>query len=427
MKSLLFLLLPFLIASCSRHDMSRQPLKAVGTTSVERQQFRAELVNKTIEAALAKELTAATSAEWEGALWGMGLARYTSESVRSAIRKACAAFFSHPPGTQRALLEAIYTLYPDDFVSESEDIMLGTKNEKLFAMAALHFSRARGWDEIPRITEAMSRQFPRWSSHPILRMLHYDLQLRISDQPPYTPPVVDLLSAPIQSGKPVLFSLQRKDRRFPGILVIRKEDGTFLRHADTAYFMIQQLALASSNLPGYITNGNTPQGIHSVQGFAVSDNQFIGPTRNVQMVLPFEVNPKTYFHAGTHSDWSRETYEAMLPLSWREYLPMFTAYYAGEAGRNEIIAHGTTIDPSFYTGEPYHPNAPTLGCLSAVEVWSPETGERISSDQQLLIDAMKSIGFERGFCVVVEIDDKQAPVTPEEVTALLTSAEAERQ
>lgn len=427
MKSLVFLFLALVSVSCAQRDRSREPLSAPWTRSAEREHFRTTLVNE-IEGVLASTVTAETARQWEKALWGMGLARYTSESTRSALREACAMFFRHSPELQRAILEAIYSLYPNDFVDETKSIMLETKDEKLFAMAALHYARAKGWDSIADIIETLERRFPRWNSHPILKMLNFDLHQLISDQPPYTPPIVDLLSAPIQPGKPVLFSLQRKHRRFPGMLVIRQVDGRFLRMKDATYFMIPQLALASSNLPGYITNGNTPQGIFSVQGFDVSDNQFIGPTMNVQMVMPFEANPGQFFHDNSMKDkeWDKGLYDALLPDSWRGHLPIYTSYYAGEAGRTEIIAHGTTIDPAFAEGEPYFPNAPTLGCLSASELWSPDNGSRLHSDQQLLIDMMRSNGFERGYCVVVELDDKQEPVSRTEVEQLIHEAEHQK-
>jgi hypothetical protein len=419
MKSSLALLLFSLFLGCSSSHIALQ------TTLPEREKFKRELVTNTIEAAVSQRLAKENESKLEGAFWGMGLVRYTSANTTRAIRDAFGQWNSLSPSMQRAMLEVVYTMYADEFLSEADDVIKSTKSEKLFAMGALHLLRGTNWSEIGRVTEQMHRRFPNHASHPILRMLGYDLQLPLLDQPPFTPPIRDLLSAPIEKGKPAIFSLQRKNRKFSGLAIVRDANGKFVRLNDSTVFSISQLALASSNLPGYLSNGNTPQGIFSVQGFGRSKNAFIGPTKNVQMVLPFEAKPYEFFHTSNKSDtvWTKERYDNLLPQSWKNYLPIHTAYYAGEAGRWDIIAHGTTIDPEFYSGEPYFPNAPTLGCLSAVESWSLETGERVSSEQQKLIDIMKQIGFTKGYVVVVEIDGPESAVTPEEVSLLLRSAD----
>lgn len=52
---------------------------------------------------------------------------------------------------------------------------------------------------------------------------------------------------------------------------------------------IPQLARSISNLPYYLTNGNTPQGLYRITGTDISENKWIGPTTNIQMVMPFEI------------------------------------------------------------------------------------------------------------------------------------------
>ena len=77
------------------------------------------------------------------------------------------------------------------------------------------------------------------------------------------------------------------------------------------------------------------------------------------------------------------------------------------AGRTEIIAHGTTIDPNYYAGKPYYPLTPTEGCLCTKEIWN---GKRIESDQEKLVNGLLQAGGANGYCVVIEIDDKNEPV-----------------
>ena len=88
------------------------------------------------------------------------------------------------------------------------------------------------------------------------------------------------------------------------------------------------------------------------------------------------------------------------------------------AGRTEIIAHGTTVDPSFYSGKAYYPFTPTAGCLCTKELWD-ENGKRIFSGQQKLTNAVKQAGGADGYLIVIEIDDAQRAVTINEVLPYL--------
>jgi hypothetical protein len=91
--------------------------------------------------------------------------------------------------------------------------------------------------------------------------------------------------------------------------------------------------------------------------------------------------------------------------------------------RNELIAHGTTIELNFYEGKEYFPHTPTLGCLCTVEIWSPKDGKLICSDQAALINAVEKLNDQSGYFVVVEIDDKNAPVTLNDVLPEILKAE----
>ena len=144
-------------------------------------------------------------------------------------------------------------------------------------------------------------------------------------------------------------------------------------------------------------------------GFQVSTNSFIGPTANVQLAMPVEMSLQKFLGDSTISDsiWTINHYRDLIPDKLRDYLPLYYSFYSGLAGRTEIIAHGTTIDPRFYFGKPYYPMTPSEGCLCTKEIWD---GNRIASDQQKLVNALLKAGGADGYCVVIEIDDKRAPV-----------------
>ncbi len=89
-------------------------------------------------------------------------------------------------------------------------------------------------------------------------------------------------------------------------------------------------------------------------------SNFIGPTANIQLSMPVETSLQNFFNDSTISDtiWNIDYYKKLIPEDLKSYLPLYYSYYAGLAGRTEIIAHGTTIDPGFYANKPYFPLTP---------------------------------------------------------------------
>ena len=214
------------------------------------------------------------------------------------------------------------------------------------------------------------------------------------------------------------FSFHRQNRDYQGLTIIRKSNGKFLRDEFGRLFHIPHLARSNSALPTYITNGNSPQGIYAILGTGQSDNVFIGPSTTLQLRMPFETT-MTDFDQPQEQPWQKEVYQQLLPQSWQDYFPIYGTYYAGMAGRSAIIAHGTTIDPEFYTGLPFYPNTPSLGCITATELWSEKTGKLIYSDQQSLIRAWESLNAKRGYFILIEIDNKQRDVTLNDVLPII--------
>jgi len=117
--------------------------------------------------------------------------------------------------------------------------------------------------------------------------------------------------------------------------------------------------------------------------------------------------------------WTEEWYKKMLPENLQYYRPLYESFYAGKAGRTEIIAHGTTVDPEYYAGKLYYPQTPTMGCLCTKEIWSEADGKRLQSDQQRLVTALQKAGGAKGYCVVIEIDDEERPVSVSDILSLM--------
>jgi len=414
MKNFLLFIVSILLLSCSEQRVVERYFSA-HTTRVNRENFFKELTQKMIENNLLKELNDSTEDDYMSAFWGMELSGYRSDMTLTAIKNSFSNFKNNSDSFNRALLEVVYTLYPTEFNVEIANYGLSSSNSKLFAMSVYYL--LRNFPENISIYEnLMENNYPDYKEDPIL---YFMSENKFTDTENKLPDLSKLLFHNF-SNKPIIFSFQRKDRDFHGLILLRDISGKFINNPDGTIFTSPQLARAVTNLPGTITNGNTPQGIFSFQGFGKSDNSFIGPVPNLHLVLPFEVNPIKYFHQTVNdTNWRKDLYKNLLPDEWREYYQIFEAYYAGKAGRNEIIAHGTTIDPKFYEGKTYYPNSPSLGCLTSLELWSPDNGELIYSDQLRLYNTLKKNNIEDGFFIVIELDDRKESVSLRDILPYL--------
>jgi hypothetical protein len=186
--------------------------------------------------------------------------------------------------------------------------------------------------------------------------------------------------------------------------MIRTSNGSWLAEDDGKVIKIPQLARSISNLPYYLTNGNTPQGLYRITGTDISENKWIGPTTNIQMVMPFENNHQ--FFQGNRD--YEMYYKTLLGEILGKVTALYEAYYAGKLGRSEIIAHGTTIDPEFYRGQNFYPCTPSLGCLCSPEIWD-EDGRISYSAQQQILDALIKNNLTPEWLIVAEISDFQPP------------------
>jgi len=317
-------------------------------------------------------------------------------------------------GFKRAFLEMVYPLYPKDFVPQIISLAKQTNDAKLFAMCCEYLlinNRQAEYKDLVLKRAKDSLLNPN-ADNPFFTVLQNKLLLRATPKPP----LADILNKAFLPGEMVLFSFQRSSRNFPGLVMVRNKDGEFIKAEGGKYFSVPQLARSCSNMPGYITNGNTPQGIFKVFGFDTSKSNVIGPTTNIQMVLPYEQSMDVS-DSVTRS--LGDNYRFLLPASWKNYYPAFEAYYAGKAGRTEIISHGTTVNPEYYKDQTYYPLTPTQGCLCTKEIWSTVDGKRIESNQQKLVDAVKKAGGANGYCIVIEIDDQQKPVSLKEIVPFL--------
>ncbi len=386
------------------------------TEQGERQKTHERIIQNIIEKNLSVPLSPETEEQWEAAFNAMEVVNFHNTMTWEKMHEAMTALPFQSTTFQRYTLEAAYTLYPGSFMREAESLLRNTSDPKIFAMCAVYLAKSENGDSTVIMQEMQKNFGDSALENPILNRLIYELNEEKLFQK--IPPEVlkEIFSKSFMPGSTLMISIQRKNRNFPGMVIVRKKDGTFLK-TDGAYFHVPQLARGIANLPYFLTKGNTPQGIYRMFGFGVSTSQFIGPTANVQMGMPFEISKTKFFDKNQFdSIWTLSDYEKLLPESIRNYQPLYESFYAGKAGRNEIIAHGTTIDPELYKGKPYYPMTPTEGCLCTKEFWD---GKLIYSDQQKLVNALLSSGGASGYVLVIDLDNKNTPVSMNDIRPFL--------
>ena len=381
------------------------------------------LINNTITNNLSVPLNDSTEENWQDAFWAMELIGYRSPWIDNRIRTGIEVIQQRSTSFQRAILELIYTNYPQQFDPIVKDLLEQTNDAKIFAMCTEYLLKAKTTGQLNKyLLDKTVAKFNANPTDPIIGQLFY--KLIAIEEKNISPYIFELLEKKYFPGNILLISFQRQNRNYPGLAMVRDSSGNFVKEKDGNYFAVPQLARSITDLPGYLTNGNTPEGIFRMDGFDHSKSSFIGPTTNIQLTMPFEFKASHFYKDSTITDssWNIDQYKKLLPENFRDYFPMLQSYYAGKAGRTEIIAHGTTIDPGYYKGEPYYPLTPTQGCLCTKEIWSDETGKLLESDQQKLSEAIATAGGPNGYAIVINIDDKQEPVTLNDILPFLKLA-----
>ena len=397
------------------------PLYTTYTTDAARAKMYERLTNYSITKNLSGPLNDSTEENWEDAFSAIEVLLYRTPFTNEKIHFAFNHISERSVDFQKSLLSLAYSDYPNVFSSQVADLLHITTDSKVFALCAeylLQHRKARSLQD--SIVNLITQNF---GDQGIIDPVLYMLQLHITElaKESFLPKknLQELFDKKFLPGQTIMYSIQRHNRDYPGLLVIRNQAGNFITDETGNVFHIPQLARSVTDLPFYLRLGNTPQGIFLMHGFGVSMSNFIGPTANVQLIMPVEAGIKSFLADSSIFDtvWTIDYYKRLIPPDLQNYMPLYHSYYAGLIGRSEIIAHGTTLDPKLYSDKPYYPLTPSQGCLCTREVWN---GKRLESDQQKLINALLKAGGANGYCVVIELDDRQSAVTLSDILPLLT-------
>lgn len=421
MKRTAYLFYLTLIFFCTETVAQKDTLLfARNATRLSRAKESHNLVKNSINKNLSRVLNNTNEEYWIDAFIAIELTGYRSAFVDNRIKLAFDSIEKRSIVFQRALLEMAYANYKGRFLDVAEKLMRKTTDSKIFAMAAEHYlaanADANAWN---KVVQYFSKRADKDDQVAFYYGLLTGLISGYSAKKDSAWLITNLKDA--VPGHTLLISIQRKNRDYPGLALVRDRNGNFITTSNGEIFSVPQLARSLSNLPFYLTSGNTPQGFFRMNGFDISKSMAIGPTTNIQLLMPYETSPSHFLSDGSVGDstWSEDLYKKLIPDALREYLPLYESFFASKAGRTEIIAHGSTVNPNYYINQPYFPLTPTEGCLCTKEIWSESDGKRVESDQQKLVNALKKAGGASGYCIVVELDDKQKPVSVNEVLSYL--------
>ncbi len=381
-----------------------------------REKFYKKIVSG-INKNLSLPFTTENEDQLSSAFYSIGLVKYKSAFVDNKIDTAVKTILYRSIDYQKALVNLINSDYPKKYEANIFALFKNTTDAKLMAMAANYILPTATPLQLKTMQLQTTSQLAQSNDNAILYELNE--QLKNHNKNIVTPSIKTFFTKNYLPGQVLVFSFQRKDRNYPGLVIVRDTTGNFIKNEESNYFSVGQLARSASNMPGYITNGNTPQGFFKMNGFDTSNSFFIGPTTNIQLSMPHEYHPFVVDNKLIDTTWSLQQYKDLLPTNFKNYHPIYGTFYAGKAGRTEIIAHGTTIDTSFYTNQSYAPYTPSAGCLCTKEIWNNKTGLLQTSDQLLLTQAIKKAGGPYGYLIVVELDDKKRAVTLSDIIAFL--------
>lgn len=396
-------------------------IKTSFVLQAQRDNLKKNLNNYTIQQSFALPLNKETEYRYQSAFWAISQFLVFNDLVRTGFNKTLAAYHdSLDLETRRSFLEAMYAVAPSSYLPGMNKIMGSEKNPKLFSMIMVWIMRADP-ASLPAIKNTVEERYLTDTTNRIIRALK--LYADNYGKPEMVPSIHELFAHQQTHQQKIVYSFQNRNRDYPGIAVIQKADGSFERDEQGKLLAFGQLARSGSGLPYFLTNGNTPQGIYSITGTASSSNNFIGPTPNLQMLLPFEYYWADFFHHEADTSDVLAAYDQLLPLSWRNFRGAHESFQAGAIGRTEIIAHGTTIDPEYFKGKPYYPYSPTLGCLCSAEIWDSAMGTIKESEQLKLVNGFLRSPGTTGYLIVIDYFSQKRAMTISDIEPFITSFE----
>lgn len=281
--------------------------------------------------------------------------------------------------------------------------------------------------ELLQWRDRIQQRFPKWQQNDNLYTTLRDAEAQLDPSP--RPPLKDLLNWQVAPGELQGYVLCRPNRYLLCRLILKDGQGKWVRTGNQLW-SVPLLLRSIHHLQWNFVRGQTPQGLYRIEGSTPQpDDAFFrayGQFSLVNLFVPFESGAKQFI-PGEPGSFRRSlpAYQALLPPSWRKDWGLQESYWAGKLGRSLFRIHGSGDATNFFSGKSGYPDSynwnPTIGCLSALEVYSP-TGKLLQADMPGILGKLRSIGGQsfQGYLFVVDLPGSQSqPVSLADVEALV--------
>lgn len=216
-------------------------------------------------------------------------------------------------------------------------------------------------------------------------------------------------------GKIRLYMLCRHNRDYPCRLVMKDANGRWHRNSEGRLWSQSKLGLSRHGLPAHQVNGDTPQGIYTIDSVMPEANRQLVFGKYRRLILNFIPQSR-----------KEKDFKSLMPneahgLSWWQ-----EGMVARDIGRSLLRIHGTgtiNTDPA----SSWYPFYPTSGCIASRE--NLYDGVEYHDQRELLDEMMKASGLSvsyaneanlKGLLYVVDIDSQETPVNVEEIEKLIS-------
>ncbi len=218
------------------------PLYTSYTTESARIKLHDRLIKYSIAHNLSLPLSDSTEENWEEAFNAIAVLLYKSPFSDEKINKAFDDIATRSVDFQKALIELAYTNYPDIFHNQVKNLISTTDDSKVFAICAEYLlQEEKDSFSAINITKLLNAKFADQSvTDPVLSMLQLRLAQQTTSQTFLTKNLLTkLFGNKLLPGKTVMYSIQRKNRDYPGIVIVRDGNGNFVTDSIRKYFSHQ--------------------------------------------------------------------------------------------------------------------------------------------------------------------------------------------
>ena len=385
---------------------------------------------------------------WKNILWTTAIVEPQDPFVASALSSIL--LLSRTPGLSSAQRRTVdmafqigtqlYLKYPAVYFGVGQQFaqtLTSSADPNWVAMSLSGLAKSRlSPAQLQQLSERVRQRFPQWQQSAVLYTTLQDVQGLAQSS---TPPLKDLLNWTIAPGQMQLYVICTRDRDALCQTVLKNGQGNFVRTAEPAVSTADSipqrplwsmpLLLRSIHGLGWnFTRGETPQGVYRIEGTTPQpDYDFFrayGQFSLINLYVPFEVGAREFLpgRSGPFAG-SLESYRTLLPPTWRSYSPMEQSYWAGRMGRGLFRIHGSGEATDFFRKRPTDTAVswnPTLGCLSALELYD-QTGKLQRADMPKILGALRTASAKMsGYLIVVEVPSAtQRPISVEDIEAAL--------